>query len=185
MKLIIGLGNPGEKYKNTRHNVGFMAIDALDEALARYYSRPRNWTVRKDKYEETLYIDHGKEKFLRLVKPLTFMNKSGEAIKELYDFYKIIPDDLFVVHDDLDIKLGEYKIQKGKGPKLHYGISSIEEKLETSDFWRVRVGVDNRDPENRIPGEQYVLQDFSQMEQEKIREVIDRAVNDLLIILKD
>src|SRR3989344_3218324 len=80
-----------------------------------------------------------------LVKPQTFMNNSGEAVQKIINFYKIDLQDLYVVHDDLDIRLGEYKIQFGKGPKVHNGVSSIEQALGTKDFWRVRIGIDNKD----------------------------------------
>jgi len=145
MKLIIGLGNPGEKYKNNRHNIGHMVVDAMS-------SKIRNGVVAK--------------------KTNCFMNESGKTVKKLFDQYKLNVSELWVIHDDLDIPLGSYKIQKGKGPKLHYGIKSIEEKLNTNDFWRVRVGVDNRNPDDRTPGEKYVLQDFSQEEIELLKPVI-------------
>ncbi|MBU1071203.1 aminoacyl-tRNA hydrolase, partial [Patescibacteria group bacterium] len=114
MKLIVGLGNIGEKYKNTRHNVGFMVVDELE------------------KHKEDL----GK---VMLVKPATFMNESGRAVAKMVRFYKLDLDNLYVVHDDLDLKLGEYKIQKGVGPKVHNGILSVEKELGDKEFWRVRV----------------------------------------------
>ncbi len=88
--------------------------------------------------------------------------------------------DLWVVHDDLDLRLGEFKVQFGVGPKLHYGIQSIEEKLGTKDFWRVRIGVDNRQSDNRINGETYVLQDFEKTETEVRDRVIEEVVKDLM-----
>lgn len=103
----------------------------------------------------------------------TFMNDSGSFVKKMLISRGLTPNDLFVIHDDLDIKLGEFKIQKGVGPKLHYGIQSIEKELGTDDFWRIRVGVDNRSLENRTPGEEYVLQDFTQ--EEKI--ILDKTIS--------
>lgn len=148
MKLIVGLGNPGKKYQNNRHNVGHLVVEALQES-----GLPQGVFAEKTD---------------------VFMNVSGETVRKLANFYKISPENLYIIHDDLDIPLGEYKIQKGKGPKLHYGIQSIEESLGTPDFWRVRVGVDNRDPNNRIPGENYVLQDFTQDERGTLKEVIGK-----------
>jgi len=145
MKLFIGLGNPGEKYKNNRHNVGYMVIDAMS-------SKIRNGIVTK--------------------KTNCFMNESGGIVKKLVAQYHTNTSDLWAIHDDLDIPFGSYKIQKGKGPKLHNGIKSIEEKLDSNDFWRVRVGVDNRDSDDRTPGEKYVLQDFSLKEMELLKPVI-------------
>jgi peptidyl-tRNA hydrolase, PTH1 family len=107
------------------------------------------------------------------------MNESGKAVKKLVDFYKVEMDDLYVIHDDLDIKLGEYKIQKGVGPKVHGGVNSIERELGKEDFWRARVGVDNRDLENRIPGEEYVLQNFTREERNILMESINQLVSNL------
>lgn len=151
MKLIIGVGNPGSKYKNNRHNVGYMVIEKLQES---------------------------KTPNLKAVKTNTFMNESGIAVKKLANVQ--VPSALFVVHDDLDIKLGEYKIQLGKGPKDHKGLNSIYEELGTKDFWHVRVGVDNRDPNNRISGEEYVLEDFTNEENEVVRKTIGKLVDDLI-----
>lgn len=174
MKLIIGLGNPGQKYKNNRHNVGHMVIDTLEKA-----GLPGGMVVKKTD---------------------VFMNNSGGAVKKLFDFYKVSPDDLYVIHDDLDIPLGQYKIQKGKGPKLHYGIQSINQALGNKqsltaykrslspgdkDYWRVRVGVENREVPrvSRVPrvprGEEYVLQDFTQEEKPIITDVIKQIITDL------
>ena len=115
-----------------------------------------------------------------LVKPQTFMNSSGKAVKKIVDHFKIKTSDLWVIHDDLDIALGDFKIQKEKGPKLHKGVMSIEKELGKSDFWRVRVGVENRDPENRIPGEAYVLRDFEKKEMEIVEAVISRISREIL-----
>lgn len=146
MKLVIGLGNPGEKYKGNRHNVGYKVIDEL--------TRSR---LHKD---------------VIVKKTNVFMNQSGEFVKKLVDQHKANPSDLWVIHDDLDIPLGSYKIQKGKGPRLHNGVNSIEDKLGSDDFWRVRVGVDNRDLGDRASGEDYVLQDFTEGE----RGILDKVV---------
>lgn len=107
------------------------------------------------------------------------MNSSGEAVNKLANYYSLVPSALFVAHDDLDLPLGEYKIQKGVGPKLHNGINSIEQTLGSSDFWRIRIGVDNRDPNNRIPGEDYVLQDFSKEEMESLKIVFKKIGQEL------
>lgn len=166
MKLIVGLGNPGQKYKDNRHNAGQMVINALEKA-----GLPSGVVVKKTD---------------------VFMNNSGEAVKKLVTRYFVTGDSkrktsheptsyesLYIVHDDLDIPLGQYKIQEGKGPKLHYGIQSIDEALGTRHYWRVRVGVDNRDPSNRVHGEEYVLQDFTEEEQIIINNVIKKVVLEL------
>lgn len=136
MKLLVGLGNPGPKYQNTRHNVGFLFLDFL----------VKNNLLNKQ---------------VKTLKPDTYMNHSGMAVAKELNFYKLKPADLIVVHDDLDLRLGEYKVQFGKGPKLHNGVESVEKVLGTKDFWRVRIGVDNRIPDNRVSGKSYVLQNFT------------------------
>lgn len=153
MKLIVGLGNPGESYRGNRHNVGYMFIDEFAKSKL-----PQGIITKKTGL---------------------FMNSSGEAVKKFIQESKIKPDELCIVHDDLDIPLGIYKIQLGKGPKLHYGIASIEGSLGTDDFWRVRIGVDNRDIESRIPGEEYVLQDFTPDESVILQNVLKKAALDL------
>src|SRR3990167_683179 len=158
MKLVVGLGNPGEAHANNRHNVGFMVVDKIAEF------RSQNSEIRWETKFEGLIC-----KFERvlLVKPQMFMNRSGEVVTKIANFYKVTIDDLVVIHDDLDIRLGEYKIQKGVGPKVHNGLTSVEEQLGTANFWRLRVGVDNRLPGHaRVPGDEYVLSDFTAEEKE-------------------
>ncbi len=187
MKLIIGLGNPGTKYENNRHNVGFRVVNALATKLQRDQAIKWEANGKLDSSLITITSPYP----LILAKPQTFMNSSGEAVAKLINWYKVEPDDLWVGHDDLDIPLGAYKIQKGRGPRLHYGVQSIEKALGTEDFWRVRIGIDNRrapegtdvsKPEARswhTPGEQYVLQDFTEEEQEIVDEVINKIIAEL------
>lgn len=155
MKLIVGLGNPGVKYQNNRHNVGQMAILELQPA-----TRIKGIIIKSSD---------------------RFMNDSGTFVKKMMDKYpNIKTSDLYVIHDDLDIPLGVYKIQFGKGPKVHNGLNDIYEKLGTSDFWHVRVGVDNRDPENRTKGQEYVLEDFTAEEKLILDRVIKQICNQLV-----
>jgi len=173
MKLVVGLGNPEEKYANSRHNVGFVVLDSLASRLG-YPGFDKSSRFKSD-----VIIDRD----IILAKPRTYMNSSGVAAKALSNFFKIRPGDIYVVHDDLDIVLGEYKIQLGVGPRLHNGVSSTEEKLGEKDFWRVRVGIDNREVDNRIIGEDYVLQQFTDKEQKKLQEVIQKLVSELVVTL--
>lgn len=188
MKLIVGLGNPGKKYEKSRHNIGFMVIDALASQITNYNLLITNeFQASKKAKAEYISFKVGGEK-IELIKPLTFMNDSGFSVAYAKNKHKVPPDNIYVIHDDLDIKLGEYKIQKGVGPHLHYGVESIEKSLGTKDFWRVRVGVENRAANlkifnlkfrRRIPGEKYVLQRFDSKEQEVINRVIDEVVEKL------
>lgn len=155
MKLIVGLGNPGDKYKGNRHNVGQMVLEGIQGSEFR------------DQRSE-----------IRLVRPETFMNESGVAVRKAMNFYKLGVEDLIVIHDDLDIRLGEYKIDMARGPKQHNGVTSVEEELGTKDFLRVRVGVDNRVGE-RTPGERYVLEDFTDEERVILDGVIEKIVDEL------
>jgi PTH1 family peptidyl-tRNA hydrolase len=168
MKLVVGLGNPGEKYVGTRHNVGFVVVDELRRGLdADEFGDNKKFLAEVTRVGEVI-----------LARPDTFMNKSGEAVSKLVRFYKIEMDDLWVIHDDLDIRLGEYKIQKGVGPKVHNGVNDIEERLGTTDFWRVRVGVDSR-VGREVSGEEYVLGKFFGEEVKKIEKVVGSVVAEL------
>jgi peptidyl-tRNA hydrolase, PTH1 family len=173
MKLIVGLGNPGKKYERTRHNVGFMVIDALKNSKTLKLQNSKQTQNQKFKFEKRFNAEILKVGEIILAKPQTFMNDSGDAVSAIVNFYKIDSTDLYIIHDDLDIKLGEYKIQKGKGPKQHNGILSVEEKLGRSDFWRIRVGIENREAENRISGEVYTLQDFTIDESNILSKVLE------------
>jgi len=192
MKLIVGLGNPGNKYEKTRHNVGWMVLDALAGSINSKFEirNPKQIKNNKFEFKKQFNVEILKIGDTILAKPQTFMNDSGIAVKTLSGFYKIKPEDIFIIHDDLDIKLGEYKIQKGKGPKVHNGVNSVEEELGTKDFWRVRVGIENRMPNDqlqmlneergRISGEVYTLQDFDETEAEMKDGVIGEIVTKLI-----
>lgn len=162
MKLVIGLGNPGEKYKENRHNVGFMVLDKLNK---------KSW--QKSKSGLLLYSWYRSD--IELIKPQTFMNDSGVAVRYAVNKHKIKTSNLYIIHDDLDLPLGTWKIQFAKGPKDNGGINSIEQVLGTKDFWRIRVGVDNRNSEARTSGEEYVLEDFTEDE----KTILDKVINEI------
>lgn len=171
MKLVIGLGNPGNKYANTRHNVGYMVLDKLAETLG-----ATEFKLNKQGNFLSTEVELGGERVI-LIKPQGFMNNSGISVLHAKNKHKSVKlSGMFVIHDDLDIKLGEYKIQLGKGPKVHNGLNDIYGKIYSKDFWHVRVGIDNRDSTLRTPGNIYVLQDFSddeiQLTQQSIRDLI-------------
>lgn len=170
MVLIIGLGNPGKKYENTRHNVGHMVVDQLK------------------KEELNNFI---------LAKTDTFMNESGKFIKSYIRLnypmveLKRMYDNLLVIHDDIDITLGEFKIQKGRGAAGHKGVQSIVNELGTKDFWRVRVGVCPKNlPAGRQGGkpknvEKFVLQNFTKEEQKILKEAIKKVIQQIKLRLVD
>lgn len=175
MKVIVGLGNPGQKYHLNRHNVGFMMLDFILKSQ----NCDKNFNSENKLFTELCELEVNNERII-LVKPTTFMNESGKAVSKVKSFYKISLSDIFIIHDDLDIKLGGYKIQKGKGPKVHNGITSIETSLGTTNFWRVRIGVDSRDVNNRVAGETYVLENFLHIELEKLNVLFKKITAQML-----
>jgi len=180
MRLVVGLGNPGGEYTYTRHNVGFLVLDSLVNKLLEEVQNP-DFKFQKKFNSEILM---GKDYLF--AKPQTYMNSSGTVVTKLASFYKIPPSRLYVIHDDLDIAFGEYKICLGIGPKVHNGVNSVEQAFGRKDFWRVSVGVDNRELQNRIDGEEYVLQTFTEEEKTVLKSVIERVVDDLVeIFFKD
>jgi peptidyl-tRNA hydrolase, PTH1 family len=167
MKIVVGLGNPGAEYKSTRHNAGVMVVDKMAEKLQSDYG----WRRKKD-----ILVYESAE--ITLIKSAeVFMNESGRMVKKMNN-EEFTMNNLYVVHDDLDIKLGEYKIQFGVGPKVHGGLLSIERELRTKDFWRVRIGIDNRSVP--VDGEQYVLQRFAPEEREVLMGVVEKVAEELM-----
>lgn len=170
MKIIIGLGNVGSQYLNTRHNAGFSFVEKMASSDFRFDA----------KFE----ADICKNGNIIFVKPTTFMNESGRAVRKVCDFYKVGAQDLVLVHDDLDIELGEYKIQMGIGPKVHNGVVSVEEVLGYKNFTRVRLGVDGRGGNKfEVSGADYVLSRFTKIEQEVFEDELDEAVDELMVAL--
>lgn len=183
MFILIGLGNPGGTYAKNRHNVGFMFTEWLQQS----YSNEGNW--KYDKYADAdiakvITKNEILSQISLLVKPRTFMNRSGFTANKIISSEKIPPTSLIIAHDDLDIKLGEFKIQQGKGPKIHNGLSSIESSLRYKDFWRIRIGIDNRDPARRIPGEPYVLQNFTPEETRTVAELFPIILPKLQLVFE-
>jgi PTH1 family peptidyl-tRNA hydrolase len=159
MKLIVGLGNPGDKYEFNRHNVGFLAVDYLvDEFGASKVS---------SKFKGELYKS---DEFLFL-KPMTFMNLSGESVVLVKNFYKIDNENIIVIHDDIDLKLGALRFKRGGSSGGHNGLKSIDSHIG-NDYWRVRIGVGR--PENKQEVVNYVLSDFSEDELKCIKELFPR-----------
>ena len=169
MKAIIGLGNPEERFANTRHNVGFRAVGILAQKLGlQFESSPK------------LFSAVAKSSEWLLVKPQTYMNESGKAVQVVLNFYKLAPSDIVVVHDDLALPFGTWKKQFATGPKIHNGLLSIYESLGTKDFMHLRIGIDNRDGDKTLPGKDYVLQPFADQEETQIRTVIEEVAQYLL-----
>ena len=174
--IVVGLGNPGKQYARTRHNAGFMVVDALVRSLDRLPAQAGQM-VRwlENKFSAlTLEINN-----VLLMKPQTFMNDSGKAVAAAVRFYKVPLDHVVIIHDDLDIVVGQVKFGLTKGPKVHNGLESIEKQLGSKDFWRIRVGIDDRTPEDRmqIPSADYVLRSLTSEEMRVMELGIDLAAS--------
>lgn len=167
--LIVGLGNPGKEYEKTRHNAGFMFVDYFRENETDLnfpeweFSKKLNSEICSGKFEGKKII---------LLKPQTFMNLSGEAIKKALSFYKIKPESLIVAHDEIDLPLGTFRVSKNASSAGHQGVQNIIDQLGTKDFARLRIGVDNQADKTKIPTEKYVLGKFAGAELKKVKMVI-------------
>ncbi len=174
MKVIVGLGNPGKDYEKTRHNVGFMVIDEIANKLG--------ISGGKEKFDSLLLEDFvGREKVV-LVKPLTFMNDSGRAVRRIMDFYSLDPGDIIVIYDDVDIDLGKLRIRKNGSAGTHNGMRSIIYELKSDDFPRVRLGINK---EKRGDLKRFVLKNFSKDEVPLLIDVVKRAADAALAMVDD
>ncbi len=181
MKVIVGLGNPGEKYKNTRHNVGFMTVDSIakENDLSWQFNKKLNATIAKE------------NDFL-LVKPQSFMNKSGQVVQAVLSYYNLLPkkmgflktkdsnltEILTIIHDDLDIDLGKYKIALESSSAGHKGVADIINHLKTKKFRRFRIGIKNQNLE-KIKPEKFVLQKFNKEEEE----ILEREIKNITSLI--
>jgi PTH1 family peptidyl-tRNA hydrolase len=173
LKLIVGLGNPGKKYRKSRHNAGFMVIESLSD-------------LHEVSLNQTLFdsaVGKGKinQEAVILAKPQTYMNLSGISVRKLTDYFRIGSDDLIVVHDDLDLPFQTIRLKKGGGHGGHKGLLSLIDHLGESDFIRVRFGIGK--PERKSMVEGYVLEPFSSEEADSLPELIQKAAEALTEIL--
>jgi len=184
IKLIVGLGNIGDRYARTRHNTGFLFVDRLVEELETRNGNRVTWSEDSKKGVIHTSVPHPKDPSIKLhiIKPTTYMNLSGRAVSAMMSYYQLSLDELLVVHDDLDILLGEYKIQLDKGPKSHNGILSINQHLGTSNYWRIRIGAEYRGESGKdmMSGEAYALEEFCKKEREMLEGVFGEVVQILL-----
>jgi PTH1 family peptidyl-tRNA hydrolase len=168
MKIIVGLGNPGKEYKNTRHNIGYMVL----EELASRYSIEK----QESKFDAIIGQLRIKGEKVLLVKPLTFMNLSGQSVQPLVHWHKLELTDLMVVYDDMDLPLGTIRIRAGGGNGGHNGMKSIAARLATQEFSRVRIGIGR--PEEREAVD-WVLSRFAAGEKEQVEQAIKNAADAL------
>jgi peptidyl-tRNA hydrolase, PTH1 family len=178
MWLIVGLGNPGAKYLLTRHNVGFMALDFLAKSVG-----VRNNDARSEFDAQTIDFKWDSEP-VKLVKPQTFMNLSGESVGELSRFYKVPNDRVVIVHDELDLPFGQIRLKTSGGDGGHNGLKSLIQHLGGNDFLRLRIGV-GRPPQPGPDAAAYVLQNFTNQEQEALPEILNRATDAIEAVVFD
>jgi len=172
--IFVGLGNPGKEYSETRHNVGFKVIDRLKKSgkIVEIYKKKlfNGWKLEMECKE------------IIILKPKTYMNESGSAVKLALDFFNKNIENLFLIHDDLDIEVGKIKIIKDRGPGGHKGVISVIEHLQNKDFVRIRIGIRGEKIETSYI--EYVLSEFLPEEKEKIENAINKSVDAIKEILK-
>ncbi|MDR2646401.1 MAG: aminoacyl-tRNA hydrolase [Holosporaceae bacterium] len=173
--LLVGLGNPGSRYECNRHNAGFKIIELVAATNVVSSFKKIAATVEVSSF----YMNSLK---ITLAKPLTFMNLSGQAVRFLMDFYKILPEKIYVFHDDIDLQLGRVKIKNGGGSGGHNGIKSID-ALIGNNYWRVRMGI-GRPPEN-FSVSSYVLGDFSEDEENVLQDVFYKISENISLLFSD
>lgn len=174
MKIIVGLGNPGREYKNTRHNFGYLVVGGFAETLGGVF--------KKTPFSAETFQGICGDKKILLAKPLTFMNLSGEAVGRLLGFYKKRADSLLVVHDDLDLPLGRIKFASGGSSGGHKGVESVIEAVNTKSFDRLRMGIGRAKGTDPV---EYVLDPFAKNETPMVDEVVSRAVEALKVCLTE
>lgn len=170
MFLIAGLGNPGDKYKNTRHNIGFMVIDKITKSLT-------TSTINKSNFQSELFKSTSK----LLAKPQTFMNESGQSIISIAQYYNIPNENIIIIHDDLDLAFGTIKYKIGGGHGGHNGLRSIDSHIG-KDYIRIRVGIGKPIEKTKVAN--YVLSDFSKEENTKLDDIISHIIDSIDAIQK-
>lgn len=163
MLLFVGLGNPGEKYMNNRHNIGFMTVDRMADDFS--------FPAFRSKFQSELSEGEIAGQKVTLFKPQTYMNESGLAVKQAAKFFKVSPDNVFVFHDELDLEPSKMRVKQGGGNAGHNGLKSIQAHLGTPDFWRVRMGIGHPGDKNKVHG--YVLKDFAKAELGWVEALVD------------
>ena len=166
MKLIVGLGNPGKEYDNTPHNVGFSLID--------YICNNKNIDLTKKQFNAIYGVTKIDDEKIMLIKPLSYMNLSGDVVRKYVDYFKVSIDDILIIQDDLDLSLGRVKIVKNSSSGGHNGIKDIEKKLNTNDYMRLKIGIGNN---CLYDARDYVLSKFSLNDQKKLLLVYEKLNN--------
>ncbi len=175
MYLIVGLGNPENEYSNTRHNMGFDTINEI--------AQKNNIEVNKNKFKGLYGTGIIEKQKVILLKPQTYMNLSGESIREISNFYNITPKETIIIYDDIDIEKGNIKIRKKGGPGSHNGMKSVIENLKTTEFGRIRVGIGQ--PEFKSDMINYVIGKVPEEEQKILQQGVKKAAEAIEEIIKN
>lgn len=173
MKIIVGLGNPGNKYEQTRHNAGFLAVD--------FFLKDHQAIACQSKFDALIceYHENGEKVFF--VKPQSFMNLSGKVIREITSFYKVdVSKDLLVIHDEVDLPFGTIREAHGSGAAGHNGVQNTIDELATKDFARIRIGVESRELNSPLPTDEFVLQQFTENELTELEKKVFVQTNQLI-----
>ncbi|MFH0864359.1 MAG: aminoacyl-tRNA hydrolase [Candidatus Gottesmanbacteria bacterium] len=188
MKLIVGLGNPGTKYESTRHNIGFIVVEELAKKLIEGSVK---WTEEKKFSSITCSLIPN----IILVEPQTFMNGSGGPVTKLATFYKIKPQDIWIIHDDIDLPIGKLKIRFGGAAAGHHGVESITEQLGTDKFLRFRLGIGHpreklgseeyKGGRAKVEVENYVLKKFDSSETSEVKHMLKQTLLAIEVAMKD
>lgn len=172
MRLIVGLGNPGPSYAGNRHNIGFMAAGEI--------VRRHSFSGRRERFHGVTWEGNIQDEKIIVLCPLTYMNESGRAVQAAAQFFKLQPNDVVVIHDELDLPLGRLRVKRGGGAGGHNGLRSIDVHLG-NDYWRLRLGVGHPGVKDLV--KHYVLQDFTKAEQPQVAAVVDAVVDALPILI--
>lgn len=184
MKIIVGLGNPGKEYEGTRHNAGFMFVDALAKCKDVVLADEKLYFSLDKKFEAQIASTSAKGEKIILIKPETFMNLSGRAVSKILAFYKAKPEDLIVINDDIDLPIGTIRIRKEGSGGGQKGLENIISELKSDNFTRIRIGIsETGDKVNKIDTVNYVLGKIDKRELPVIQNVILEGINYLLEFL--
>ena len=173
MKIVTGLGNPGSSYEHNRHNAGFLALD--------FYLRNKSVIDCASRFEAKICELHSGDNKIFFVKPQTFMNHSGKALKQIADFYKVVPSkDLLILHDEVDLPLGTVRSAFDSSSAGHNGVQDIFNWFGTESIHRIRIGVESRTDKTQLPTDAFVLQNFSDQELQVLRAEVFPTIDGLI-----
>ncbi|HCP01809.1 MAG: aminoacyl-tRNA hydrolase [Alphaproteobacteria bacterium] len=173
MRLVVGLGNPGPKHKNNRHNIGFMAADEI--------VRRHNLSAPRNKFQGDISEGHINGERVVVLKPATFMNESGRAVGEAMRFYKLAPENIVVIYDEIDLAAAKLRVKQGGGHAGHNGLRSIDAHLNNRNYWRVRLGIGHPGDKTRVKN--HVLGDFSKADQSWLKRELCAVADELPVLL--